>query len=144
VHRLRERSRWAHFRHGADIGICGIGETPGAAFEQAALALTAAICDPARVHPTTTMTVRCQAEDLDFLFLDWINSLVFEMATRRMLFSRFSVRIEGDRLTGEIGGEAIDIARHRPAVEVKGATLTELGVGRTPEGLWQARCVVDV
>jgi SHS2 domain-containing protein len=29
-------------------------------------------------------------------------------------------------------------------VEVKGATLTELKVGRTEDGAWIARCVVDV
>ncbi len=39
--------RWEHFEHGADIGVRGIGPTPASAFEQAALALTAVITDPA-------------------------------------------------------------------------------------------------
>lgn len=43
--------RWEHFRHEADIGVRGLGATREAAFEQAALALTAVLTDPARVAP---------------------------------------------------------------------------------------------
>ena len=42
-------TRWEHFEHKADIGIRGFGDTLAAAFEQAALAMTAAIIDPAEV-----------------------------------------------------------------------------------------------
>jgi len=41
-------------------------------------------------------------------------------------------------------GEPIEVARHQPAVEVKGATYTELAVKRDEEGRWVAQCVVDV
>ena len=41
-------------------------------------------------------------------------------------------------------GEAVDRDRHQPAVEVKGATLTEVDVQRDEDGVWHARCVVDV
>ena len=34
--------------------------------------------------------------------------------------------------------------RHAPAVEVKGATFTELKVHRNEDGAWIAQCVVDV
>ena len=48
------------------------------------------------------------------------------------------------RLRGRAWGEPIDRVRHEPAVEVKGATLTELRVWREPTGRWCAQCVVDV
>lgn len=35
--------RWEHFPHGADIGVRGFGPTMAAAFEQAALAMTAVV-----------------------------------------------------------------------------------------------------
>jgi SHS2 domain-containing protein len=38
---------WRHFDHRADIGVEGIGRSPDEAFAQAALALTAIVCDPA-------------------------------------------------------------------------------------------------
>jgi SHS2 domain-containing protein len=37
----------------------------------------------------------------------------------------------------------VDPVRHQPAVEVKGATCTGLSV-TCENGLWHARCVVDV
>ena len=36
---------WEHFPHQADVGVRGLGETLEQAFEQAALAMTAAITD---------------------------------------------------------------------------------------------------
>jgi SHS2 domain-containing protein len=77
------------------------------------------------------------------LLLDWLNALVFEMATRRMLFSEFEVSIDNGRLSGRAAGEPVDRGRHLPAIEVKGATCTELHVS-CEDGLWCAQCVVDV
>jgi len=67
-----------------------------------------------------------------------------EMATRGMLFSRYEARIERTHLVGTAWGESVDVAKHRPAVEVKGATYTSLDVRRDEDGAWLAQCVVDV
>lgn len=135
---------WEHFSHQADIGVRGIASTLDGAFAQAALALTAVITDPASVSPTTGIRIDCEAPDPELLFVDWLNALIFEITTRRMLFSRFEVIIDGQRLHATASGETIDVGRHQPAVEVKGATLTELKVYRDSKGLWHAQCVVDV
>ena len=137
-------ARWEHFLHVADIGVRGLGETMAQAFEQAALALTAVITEPESVAPKTAVTIRCEAPDPGILLADWLNALVFEMATRGMLFSRFEVSIDGDRLSGKAWGEPIDVKRHSPAAEVKGATLSELDVAEDDRGRWRAQCVVDV
>jgi SHS2 domain-containing protein len=60
-----------------------------------------------------------------------------------MLFCRFAVRVEGDALVAEAWGEPVDVARHHPAVEVKGATNTTQQVVREDEG-WRAQTVIDV
>jgi tRNA nucleotidyltransferase (CCA-adding enzyme) len=78
------------------------------------------------------------------LLVDWLNALIYEMATRHMLFARFDVAITDNRLEARAWGERIDRLRHRPAVEVKGATLTALSVVRASDGNWVAQCVVDV
>lgn len=137
-------ARWEHFRHEADIGVRGLGPTREAAFAQAALALTAVITDPGRVEAREPVRIVCSAPDDALLFCDWLNALVFEMATRRMLFGRFEVRIDGGRLEATAWGEPVDVGRHRPAVEVKGATYTELDVRPLPGGGWLAQGVVDV
>jgi SHS2 domain-containing protein len=138
------QERWELFDHGADIGVRGIGNTESRAFEMAAMALTAVITDLSLVQTRDAVTVHCQAPDRELLLVDWLNALIFEMATRRMLFSRFEVRLERDVLDATAWGEPVNEARHQPAVEPKGATLTELKVIRNPEGHWLAQCVVDV
>jgi SHS2 domain-containing protein len=136
--------RWEHFAHEADMGVRSYGASKQEAFEQAALALTAVIADPETVHAQEVINVVCEAPDDELLFADWLNALVFEMATRNMLFSRFEVHIDGQRLEGKAWGEKVDVARHQPAVEVKGATYTALRVGEDENGEWLAQCVVDV
>ena len=135
---------WEHFRHGADIGVRGIGTTIDAAFEGAAVALTAVVTDPALVAAEIPVAVRCAAPDDELLFADWLNALVYEMATRRILFRRCECRIADHRLEATAWGEPVDVARHRPAVEIKGATYTALEVRRRDDGWWVAQCVVDV
>jgi SHS2 domain-containing protein len=135
---------WEHFPHGADIGVRGIGATRSQAFEQAALALTAVIAEPARVAADTMVEIRCEAPDHELLFADWLNALIFEMATRHMLFGRFAVMLRDHVLEAKAWGEPLDRARHRPAVEVKGVTYTALSVAQRDDGMWVAQCVVDV
>jgi SHS2 domain-containing protein len=135
---------WEHFAHGADIGVRGRGATPAQAFGQAAVALTAVITDPVLVRQVAAVPIRCSAPDLELLLYEWLNSLVFHMATERLLFSAFDVRIAGDKLEAEARGEPVDVVRHAPAVEVKGATLTELAVRQESDGRWRAQCVLDV
>lgn len=138
------RNTWEHFAHGADIGVRGIGPTKESAFEQAALALTAVVTDPSSVRPDTAVHITCEAPADDVLLVDWLNALIYEMAIRRMLFSAFVVSIDGARLAATAWGEPIDRQRHEPAVEVKGATYTELRANREPDGHWLVQCVVDV
>jgi SHS2 domain-containing protein len=133
-----------HFAHGADIGVRGIGATREAAFEMAARALTAIVCEPDQVEPQTAVEVECAAPDDGLLLVDWLNRLIYEMAVRRMLFARFAVTIEDGRLHGRAWGEPVDRRRHAPAVEPKGATLTALSVERRADGAWIAQCVIDV
>jgi tRNA nucleotidyltransferase (CCA-adding enzyme) len=135
---------YEHFPHGADVGLRGYGPTRAAAFEQAALALTAAITDPARIEPREPVAIRCSAPDDEMLLVEWLNELVYAMSTLGMLFSRFRVRIRDGELVATAWGEPVDPARHQPAVEIKGATYTALDVREEPDGRWVAECVVDV
>jgi tRNA nucleotidyltransferase (CCA-adding enzyme) len=135
---------WEHFSHGADIGVRGRGPTLEAAFAGAGLALIAVITDPAAVAAREAVALRCEAPDRELLLVAWLNEIVFAIASRRMLFGRFEVAVDGNLLRATGWGEPIDVARHRPAVEVKGATMTALRVARGDDGTWTAETVVDV
>jgi len=137
-------ARWEHFPHQADMGVRGVGTTLAAAFEQAALAMTAIVTDLAWVAADKAVEIRCEAPDDELLLVDWLNALILEMAARHMLFSRFEVSLDGHRLHATAWGEAVDTQKHQPAVEIKGATYTELKVEKSESGRWLAQCVVDV
>ncbi len=137
-------ARWEHFPHDADIGVRGYGASPEEAFAQAALAMMAAILDPATVRIEQTIDIVLEAPRLDLLLVDWLNALIYEMAERRMVFGAFEVTIEDHHLKGRALGEAVSRARHAPAVEAKGATYTELACVEDWPGLWRAQCVIDV
>lgn len=135
---------WEHFSHEADIGVRGRGDSAAAAFEQAALALTAVVTDPALVEARDRVAITCEAPSLDVLLVDWLNALIYEMTTRSMLFSRFELSLDGLRLSAIAEGEPVDLQKHEPVVEPKGATFTELRVECDREAQWVAQCVVDV
>jgi tRNA nucleotidyltransferase (CCA-adding enzyme) len=140
---IPDMSGWEHVPHDADIGVRGFGQTLEQAFEQAALALTAVVTH-AEVRPQTSVQVSCEAPDPELLLVEWLNAIIYEMAVRTMLFGRFTVHIEGTRLEGTLWGEPVDIERHAPACEPKGATYTALKVAQGADGTWSAACVVDV
>lgn len=135
---------WEHFHHQADIGIRGIGRTLEEAFEDGATALMAVICSPEKVHPRNAVHIRCQADESDLLFIDWINAVIYEIDTRKMLFSRFEVHLDGSQLSAVAWGEPADPDKHELAVEVKAATYMGLKVFLNPQQQWVAQCVVDV
>lgn len=142
--RTADAAHWEHFRHGADIGVRGWGPTQASAFEQAAIAMTAVVTEPTAVNSSQTVEIRCEAPSPELMLYDWLNALILEMSTHQMLFCRFEVMIDGNRLRARAHGEPVSRKRHQPAVEIKGATMTELSVAEAEPDLWRAQCVVDV
>ncbi len=140
----RAATTWERFEHGADIGVRGRGATLADAVAGAAMALTSVVVDPDQVAPIQRVELACAAADEALLLVAWLNALVYEMATRRMLFARFAVEVADRSVRAVAWGERIDPRRHQPAVEIKGATLTSLRVAREPDGTWVAQTVVDV
>ena len=141
---MNNKAAWQHFQHVADIGIKGYGNSVEVAFSQAAIAMTAVITDPQLIDKKICLDVECESPDLDYLFFDWLNVLIYEMATRHMLFNQFDIQIHDGHLKANICGEQVNREKHQPAVEIKGATLTELQVKQDKEGIWCAQCIVDV
>ncbi|ARB92079.1 archease [Legionella longbeachae] len=136
------QKKWEHFSHESDIGVRGYGSTLSEAFAMGALALTHVITDQL-IQPLKRLHISCEAPNQEILFVDWLNAIIYNMAIHKMFFSQFDVTIKGLKLTALIAGEQIDIVRHQPAVEVKGATFTELNVYKSNQ-TWIAQCVVDV
>ena len=138
-----QSARWEHFEHEADIGVRGYGNSLAEAFCQAACAMMAVMTELSLIQPRQMVTIECDEEDRELLLVDWLNAIIYQMATRKMLFCRFEVVLDKPGLQARAWGEEIDIQRHQPSVEIKGATYTELSVQQV-DGEWMAQCVVDV
>ncbi|MFI4938676.1 MAG: archease [Candidatus Berkiellales bacterium] len=135
--------KWELFSHDADMGIRGEGDTVEQAFAMAAMALTAVVIEPSKVPQSKEIALDLKEEGLDFLFYEWINHLIYEMDTQKMLFSHFEVKINQGKLSAKIKGEEIKNIHEDFGVEIKGATFTELKVFQQ-NNHWVAQCVVDI
>jgi tRNA nucleotidyltransferase (CCA-adding enzyme) len=134
---------WEHFAHQADIGIKATADSLSSAFEEAAVALMAIITEPQKVDAKESVKIECSAENEELLLVNWLNAVIYEMAVRKMLFSRFEVRIDNLKLSATIWGEKINQAKHSPAVEPKAVTYNQLSV-KEESGKWIVQCVIDV
>ena len=135
---------WQHFEHDADIGLRATASSRAGLFETMAEALTAVVTDPASVRLERQVNIHCEAPDDALLLVDWLNVLIYEMATRRMVFGKWHVTLDGQKLDAVAEGETVNRPRHQPVVEIKGATYTALSVEQDASGNWCGQCVVDV
>lgn len=131
-----------YFEHDADIGVVGRAATLEAAFAAAARAVFMLMTDLDAVAPHERVEIDFREKDAEMALVIWLNALLGQAAERGLVLSRFEIAREGDRWHGSAWGERWreDLVR---GVEAKGATLTALRV-RENDGLWEARCVIDV
>jgi protein archease len=141
----------AYFEHDADMGIVGRGTRIEEAFENAAAAVFAMMTDLRHVVPREKVEIEFEEADAELALVTWLNLLLGQARSRALIFGRFHLRRDGTspkrassgaRWRGTAEGEPWRPELER-GVEVKGATLTGLAVSER-DGIWEARCVVDV
>lgn len=139
-----EGERFQFLSHTADVAVLVRGESLRELFDNGALALFTVLTDPSRVRDVLSVQIDIEAPDLESLFVDWLNELLFLFESEGMLYSRLELRelVEG-RLRGVIWGEKLDRSLHRVKTGVKAVTYHELEVERA-DGEWTAKVVFDV
>jgi SHS2 domain-containing protein len=120
--------------HTADVGIRGRGASLDALFASMATGLFTVIADPDAVAAVRTRTVSLSAGSAADLLHDWLEELNALHQVHGELYGRFTVRVDGSRLTATIAGEPIDPGRHDLRVEVKAVTWHALRLEKTDEG----------
>jgi SHS2 domain-containing protein len=140
------------FEHGADIGIRGYGKTLEEAFSNSLKALVTLLTENinfSELTPAHSFNITLSAEELDELFVTFINKTLSTSYIEEVLFFEFKGSIEQIpqkkeyNLNGKIMGEKFDIEKFGYGVEVKGATFTMAKVEKRKD-VWIAQCVVDV
>lgn len=136
-----------YFDHEADAGIRGFGKTVEKAFENGAKAMFNLMVDVEKVERKRKIDIRCEADDIEGLFVEWLNELLAQKDIEGMAFSSFKVekikRGENYKLNGWCEGEVLDPEKHEVKTEVKAATYSVLKVGKEGD-VFVAQCVVDV
>lgn len=131
------------FEHTADLGL----QVRAADFEtllaEAGKGLFSLIVDPGTVRPQRETAFQIEGSELDYLFFDWLNELLFAFEKDRMLYSEFSVKRNDRGITAIARGEPYDSSRHELDHEVKAITYHGLTVVEEPGG-WLAEVIVDI
>jgi len=109
-----------------ELNIEGTDPTLGAAFGQAALAMMAAITDPAAVRHEETVEIDCTASSAELLLADWLNAVISKITEHGMVFGAFNVDTDGFQLHATAIGEHVSQERHAPAIQIKGGTRTAM------------------
>ena len=130
------------FEHKADIGIRGIGSSLEEAFAEAARAMVSVMIDIDKVIPIKPVEIKCNADNDEELFVEFLNKLLAEATINEMVFSKFIVQIRNHELTGTAKGEKLDPEKHEVKTEVKAATYSQLKIQRNDK--FVAQCIVDV
>ena len=132
----------------ADVAYEVYGKTREELFRNAAEALTQTMVDTATVKPLQNFKFQMSNFKLDGLLLDFLNKLVFLKDAKRMLFSRFDVKIkklDAKRysLNGKLWGDTIDVAKHQLRTDVKAATRHKLSVKKRKD-IYIATIILDI
>lgn len=131
--------------HTADIGLVSYGKTLEELFENAGEGLFSILTDITKVRPSDEYKLSVSGEDLEDLFIRWLNELIYFWEVKRVLASRFSVNIDNNSLEGLIYGESFDHNRHTIEHGVKAVTYYDFRIEYDKlNEIWKAKVIIDV
>jgi len=131
-----------NFEHKADIGVRGKGKTLEESFQEAAKSMFSIEINLKKVKAIKKVKISCDAQNIEELFVEWLNALLAQASVHEMVFSDFKVKIEDNKLEGEAFGEKLK-KEHEPKLEIKAATYSQLKVFKD-KNIWVCQCIVDV
>jgi len=130
--------------HTADISIRVKGSSLKSLFKNAALAMFDIMAAKQKSKPAKKETLKIfqKAQNIEELFVNWLNELLFLSATKGLIFTDFDINSMTDENI-EAMAKAEDIGNYKIKTEVKAATYHGLQLKKTGSA-WQAEVVLDV
>ena len=145
IAQLRKRVKMQRFElieHTADIGLNAYGKTLSEAFANAAYGMFSIIAELENVREVENRRVEVDADDIEGLLFEWLNSLLYYFDVEMLLFRKFDIIEFGDtRLAAVCRGEKFDASRHEIRTGVKSATYHMLEVDRKEN---RVRVIFDI
>jgi len=133
--------------HTADIGIKVKAKDLKELFKNVALAMfdiiTGEILNTQySILNTQEIIIKQKAENLEELFINWLNELLSLSDVKEIIFSDFKInKLNENNLEAVALGE--DIKNYKINTEIKAATYHELEIKRDNSG-WKAQVIFDV
>jgi SHS2 domain-containing protein len=130
--------------HTADVGIKVKGKNLKEIFINTALAMFDIMAErKSKIkNQKSKITIEQRAENLEELFVNWLNELLFLSATKGLIFTNFKInRLDKNNLEAMAIGE--NIKNYRINTEIKAATYHELKIEKK-DSHWQAQIIFDV
>ena len=130
--------------HTADIGIRVRGKGLKEIFSNTALAMFDIISERKDKIPAAPKRIKIaqKADNLEELFINWLNELLSLSAAKEVIFSDFKID-KLDKNSIEAIATAEDVNNYKVNVEVKAATYHQLKLAQSPSG-WEAEVILDV
>lgn len=144
---MRAKKSYELIEHTADIGIRVKGDGLKELFGNAAAAMFDIMAEKesqVRSHKSgvTKIIIKQKAENLDELFINWLNELLSLSAIKELIFSGFQInKIDKNTLQALAIGEGIK--NYKVDTEIKAATYHGLEIKKIKSG-WQAEVIFDV
>lgn len=129
--------------HTADICIRVKAKDLKELFTNTALAMFDIIAEEksAKTNPKK-IKIEQRADDLEELFVNWLNELLSLSAVNELIFYDFSIdKIGTDLLVAAVCGR--NVSDYKVNVEIKAATYHDLKIEESKDG-WQAQIIFDV
>jgi SHS2 domain-containing protein len=130
--------------HTADIGIRVKADTLKGLFKNAALAMFDIIAEKKnlKVKHTQSIKIKQKADDLEEIFIYWLNELLSLSATKEVIFSDFKIdKLDQNNLQAVVLG--VKMTDYKVNTEIKAATYYELKLQENKSG-WIAEVIFDV
>ncbi|MFH0948912.1 MAG: archease [Candidatus Aenigmatarchaeota archaeon] len=131
----------------ADAAFEATGGTLESLFSECAKACTEIMANTKSIKQKIKKTIRIKSDIVENLLFDFLGELLFIKDTKKLLFSRFDVKIAEKNgkmtMTAVLHGEKIDIKRHGIKTDIKAVTLYKFSVKKTKDE-WKAVVVVDI
>ncbi|HXY36902.1 MAG TPA: archease [Planctomycetaceae bacterium] len=132
------------FDHTADLGLRIHAADVNSLFAEGGRALLSVIVsNPEAVEPREELSLRVAGRDVEYLFVDWLDELLFLFESKQFLACEFETVVDDTGLSATVRGETCDPARHSLAHEVKAVTYHGLAVEQVPDG-WRAEVILDI
>ena len=126
----------------ADIALEAEGNTKSEMFENAALATTEAMVELEKVKPTEVREVVLENEDEEQLLFEFLSEIVFYKDAEDLMFSKFEVKIDGDKLKAKMYGEEFN-QEMGFKIDVKAITMHMLKVEKK-NNKYKCTVVLDI